>query len=157
MTPAAGSSGRLVIGIGNALRGDDAVGLAAARRVREASPAGVTVLEESGDGTALMEAWDGADVVVLIDAVRSGAAPGTIHRLDARAGPLPTGFFPSSTHAIGPVGAVELSRALGRLPRRLIVYGIEGRTFAVGTALSPDVEAAVRVVVDRVLRELDEE
>ncbi len=155
MTSAGSSPGKLVVGIGNPLRGDDAAGLVAARQVRAAHPDGVTVLEESSDGTALMEAWDGADTVILVDAVRSGAVPGTVHRLDAGAGPLPAGYFSCSTHAIGPAEAIELSRALGRLPRRLVVYGIEGRTFAVGAALSPEVEAAAGEVAGRVLRELD--
>ena len=156
MTPHASSSGVLVIGIGNQFRGDDAVGLTVARRVQEASPNGVTVREESGGGTALMETWQGADTVILVDAVSSGAPPGTIHRLDAQAQPIPARFFHYSTHAFGLAEAVELARALNRLPQRLVVYGIESKMFAAGAPLSPEVEAAAWQVVQRVLQELQE-
>ena len=49
----------------------------------------------------------------------------------------------SSTHAFGVADAVELARALGRLPGRLDVYAIEGASFAAGDRLSPAVERAV--------------
>jgi hydrogenase maturation protease len=140
----------LIIGIGNADRGDDAAGLIVVRRLRddrERSPerraAPAAMIEASGEGTALIEAWRSADTVILIDAVDSGAAPGTIRRLEAHARPIPTNVRCTSTHANGVAEAIELARALGWLPRRLIVYGIEGRSFAVGAGLSPEVERAV--------------
>src|ERR1035437_8359703 len=95
----AAQPGIVVIGVGNEYRSDDGAGIAVARRLRALFPTGVTILEESGEGTALMEAWQGAAWVMLVDAVRSGASPGTIHHLDARAAPLPMGFFHYSTHA----------------------------------------------------------
>jgi hydrogenase maturation protease len=144
----------LIIGLGNEYRRDDAVGLIVARRLREAAPESVRVLEESGEGAGLMESWQDADAVFLIDAVHSGAKPGTVHRLDAHAQPIARKFFRFSTHAFGLAEAVELARALGRLPPRLIVYGVEGKSFEAGVGLSPEVEAAVQAVVERVLGEL---
>jgi hydrogenase maturation protease len=70
------------------------------------------ILEATGEGTALLESWKGADTVILIDAVASGAYPGTIHRLDARAQLLPAGFLHTSSHAFGVAQGVELARAL---------------------------------------------
>ena len=151
---ALGRSRTLVIGLGNEYRRDDAVGLVVARRLREAAPASVLVLEETGEGASLLESWQDADTVILIDAVQSGAAPGTVHRLDASAKPIAREFFRFSTHAFGLAEAVELARALGRLPPRLIVYGIEGKSFEAGVGLSPEVEAAAQVVVEWVLGEL---
>jgi hydrogenase maturation protease len=146
----------MVIGIGNAYRGDAVVGLIVARRVREERLRNMTVLEESGEGTVLMDAWKDADRVILIDAVHSQAEPGTIHRLDARAQPILAGFFRYSTHAFGVAEAVGLARALDRLPPSLIVYGIEGKNYQAGGPLSPEVEAAVRQVVERVCRDIQE-
>ena len=151
---ALGRSPTLVIGLGNEYRRDDAVGLVVARRLKEAAPESVLVLEETGEGASLLESWQDAGTVILIDAVQSGAAPGTVHRLDARAQPIAKKFFRFSTHAFGLAEAVELARALGRLPPRLIVYGVEGRSFEAGVGLSPEVGAAVEVVVERVLEEL---
>ena len=148
--------GIVVIGVGNEYRGDDGSGIAVARRLRERFPAGVTILEESGEGAALMEAWQGATWVMLLDAVRSGALPGTIHRMDAHAAPLPAGFFRYSTHAFSVAEAVELARSLGQLPPRVIVYGIEGDNFDLGAGLSHSVEAAVAAVVEQAAEEVRE-
>ncbi len=144
----------VIIGVGNEYRSDDGAGLAVARRLRELFPTGVTILEESGEGAALMQAWQGATWVMLVDAVRSGAPPGTIHRLDARAAPLPLGFFHYSTHAFSVAEAVELARSLDELPAHLVVWGIEGTNFAAGAGLSPAVEQAVEEVVERVTQEV---
>jgi hydrogenase maturation protease len=135
----------IVIGVGNELRRDDAAGIVAARRL---SARGLAALEHGGEPAGLVELWAGADEVVLIDAVSSGAPPGTIHRLDASASPLPRELLVCSTHALGMGGAVELARALGRLPPRVLVYGIEGRDFAAGVGLSAEVERAVGELVE---------
>ena len=142
----------MVIGVGNALRGDDGVGLEVARRVRERTDVAVRELE--GEGVGLLDAWADARAVLLIDGVRSGAAPGTLHRVDATDHPLPAELRGStSTHALGVAEAIELARALGRLPDRLVVYGVEGARFDTGAGLSPQVAAAVDGVADAVLRE----
>ena len=132
----------LIIGVGNPFRSDDAAGLEVARRLREKNICGTTILEHGGEGADLLEVWKGAQEVIVIDAVQSGAAPGTVHRIDAVAEKLP-GWVPrGSTHALGVAEAVELARALGELPPRMILYGIEGRNFAAGTELSPEVARA---------------
>jgi hydrogenase maturation protease len=134
----------IVIGVGNAWRGDDGAGLAVARRLRELHLKDVEVREVEGDASALMEAWAGADRVVVVDAAQSGAPPGTVRRFDARAEPLPAQLLRSSTHAFGVPDAIELARALGRLPHALDVYAIEGESFVAGDRLSPAVERAVQ-------------
>jgi hydrogenase maturation protease len=143
----------LIIGIGNEYRGDDAVGLIVARRLRERLSDSVKVLEQTGDGAALMEAWRGVERVIVIDAVASGAAPGAIHRFDANTRPIPKNAFRCSTHAFGVAEAIELSRALTRLPRSLMVYGIEGKNFAAGVGISPEVEKATCDAINQVFAE----
>jgi hydrogenase maturation protease len=115
----------------------------------------IEVREASGEGAALMDAWQGAEAVVMIYAEHSGGAPGTIHRLDAHTGPIPSQFFHYSTHAFSVAEAVELARALDQLPPRLIIYGIEGRTFESGAPLSPEVAQAAHEVAARVRQEVD--
>lgn len=148
------SSAIVVIGIGNALCGDDAVGLVVARKLKEKARAEVRIVEARGETTALIEVWKDADTVILIDAVRSGARPGTIHRLDVHAEPIPASVAPHSTHALGVVEAIELARTLHQLPSRLTLYGIEGQNFEAGAGLSPEVEKAVREVTERVVQEV---
>ena len=101
-----------------------------------------------------MDAWQDAQSVILVDAVQSGAAPGTIHRLDASSVPVPSRFFHYSTHAFSVAEAVELARALGQLPPRLILYGIEGRDFSSGEELSPEVAGAVNELIALVRQEI---
>lgn len=138
----------VVIGVGNELRGDDGAGLEAVRRVRESElPASVTVHLHEGEAVGLLELWDGADAAVLVDTVRSGAPPGTIHRLDASQVPLPSPVRRSSSHTIGIAEAIELARALGTLPTGILLYGVEGRQFEAGTELSDEVAAALDPLV----------
>jgi hydrogenase maturation protease len=144
----------LVAGIGNIMRGDDAAGLVAACRIAETDLDGVTILEEDGPLDLLLDSWLSYDLVILIDAVHSGAPSGTIFRFDARTEPLPA-IFPAqiSSHGMGIPEAVELARALDQLPPGLIVYGIEGQEFEAGAGLTAAVEAAVDDVVERVTEE----
>jgi hydrogenase maturation protease len=144
----------LLAGLGNDYRGDDAVGLVVARRLKAIGGDNVRVVEESGEGATLIEAWKGADLVILIDAVHSGGVAGTIHRFDAETQPIPSRFFHYSTHAFSVAEAVELARALDQLPAKLIVYGIEGKTFDSGIGLSAEAEAAADEVLRRVREEV---
>jgi len=137
-----------LVGVGNRWRGDDGAGLEVASILARRAPAGVSVLEHEHEPVDLIEAFDGASTVWLIDAVRSGAAPGTLHRFDASERPLPAELFSVSTHHLGLADAVELARALKRLPGRVIVHGIEGGSFAAGGELTPAVAAATRTLAD---------
>jgi hydrogenase maturation protease len=143
-----------VIGIGNAWGGDDAAGLVVAQRLRGTLPQEVEVLEREGEPSALIDSWQGADALWLVDAISSGAAPGTLHRVNASEEELPAAVFRGSTHHLGLAEAVELARALGRLPGRTVVYGIEGASFDAGDELSPEVEAAVERIAAVVRKEV---
>jgi hydrogenase maturation protease len=130
------------------------VGPAVARAVADLALESVTVLEHSSEGAGLLEMWEGRDMVILVDAVSSGGMPGTVHRLDACATPIPVGLFHHSSHAFGVAEAVELGRAVGRLPPRLLVYGVVGERFASGNGLTGAVEGAVSGVVDCIVRDV---
>jgi len=128
---------RVVIGVGNPFRCDDAAGLEVARRLQS-----VAAHESSLGGFELMDLWQEADEVIIVDATHSGAPPGTIHCFDPLAQPLPSGAFASS-HTIGVVETIEMARQLGRLPGSMAVYGIEAESVATGTTISPPVAAAI--------------
>lgn len=141
----------LIIGCGNRERGDDAAGILVAERLRALA---IHADIRAGEASELMKAWRDAAEVIVIDCVVSGATPGTVHVWD---GQHPIGFGRSSgsTHGLGVGEAIELSRALGCLPERLRVYGIEGKRFEIGSEVSPEVERAVEAVVQRIVRELE--
>jgi hydrogenase maturation protease len=149
-----GDVSAVVIGVGNDFRGDDGVGLATARALRASAPDDVTVVELEGEATSLLEVWDGHDLAIVVDAVKGDKPAGYVYRFDALVNHPPRELFRFSTHAFGVSAAIELGRALGRLPNRLLVYGIEGDNFEAGTALTPEVERAVAEATARVLHEV---
>jgi hydrogenase maturation protease len=138
----------MVIGLGNEFRRDDAVGLIAVRRLRNN---GLAAEEHEADLAALMDRWRAGGGVILIDAVWSGAEPGTIHYFDISVAPLDRERFKSSTHALGLADAVELSRALGTLPPHVYLFGVEVRDVSTGVGLSPEVEGALPVLINEVV------
>lgn len=146
---------RVVIGIGNPDRGDDAAGRALARALRAELPADVAIAECDGEATALLSLLEDARTAVLVDAALSGAPPGSVRRFEVERAPLPAEDFALSSHGIGLSQALELARALGRLPARCTVYAIEGERFEAGAPLSPAVAAAVGEVAGMVRADLE--
>ena len=148
----------LVIGVGNRLRGDDGASWGVVRRVRERGTlTGIEVSEQLCEPDDLLEAWQGWDAVVLVDTMSSGEPPGTILRFDVSGEPLPSRLRGSvSTHGFGLRDAIELGRALHRLPRRVIVFAVEGRHFEAGATPSGEVKAAVAPLARAVLQEARE-
>jgi|SRR5581483_1739009 len=135
-----------IIGFGNPQRGDDAAGVIVAERLRAQSLDTVTV---TGDALELVEAWQGTDELILVDAVVTGAPAGTIHVWHGKEA-LPALTTPTSTHGIGLLQALELADTLHRLPPHLSIWGIEGQAFDVGSEMSPAVETAVEEVARRI-------
>ena len=151
----------LVVGLGRGDRTDDGVGPAVARAVaaRLRGRGEVQVCAEE-DPTALLDLWEDHDHVVLVDAVVTGGPAGTLHRLDlgADAPSLPSeswaGTGRAGTHGFGLATAVELGRALGRLPERVVVIGIEAGNLDLGDELSPAVAAVVEEAAALVAKEV---
>jgi hydrogenase maturation protease len=143
-----------VIGIGRRERGDDSVGREVARRLAASPPEGVWVTECAGEFATLLELWEGARAVIVVDALQGGRPPGTLMRIDAHVEPLPVPAS-SSTHGFGLAEAVEIARALRRLPEVLVVHGVEGARFEAGEALSPAVAAAVEPLTAAVRQEAE--
>lgn len=138
--------------LGAEYRGDDAVGPLVGERLRAA---GVDVLDCGDEPTRLIERFAGLDLAILVDAVRSGAAPGTVHRVEAHEGALPRDLGLASTHAVSVADALALAYALGRAPRQVVIVGIEGRAFGMGDPLTPEVERAIGVAAREVLQMLE--
>lgn len=146
-------TGALVAGIGTADRRDDGVGRvvasSAARRAGISAQARFALFAAPLD---LIASWEGAELVVVVDAIRSGRAPGTVLTVPF-AGLELGGARPSSTHGLGVAETLRLAAALGRAPRHGFLVGIAGEEFGPGRGLSARVESAVPEAVDRV-REL---
>lgn len=140
----------LVLGVGNMDRGDDGVGRLVVRALPAETQAPCSVQETNGDAAAMLAAFSGYNAVVIVDAVQTGAEPGEIFVWDVSQRALPVGIQCASTHALGVASAIELARALGTLPAKTYVIGIESTQFTPGCRVSPQVFAAVESAVDRI-------
>lgn len=144
----------IVIGIGNPDRGDDAAGRLVAQRLSDLLSPIIAVVELDGEVTSLLSHLEGASAAWLIDACQSGASAGTIRRFDAGTTALPKDLRDFSTHVLGLAEAVELARALGRLPRHCTIYAIEGACFEHGAPIQPAVADAVEIAAKRIADEI---
>lgn len=154
MATTVGPSDTLIIGLGNDFRGDDAVGLEVARRLKALVPDGLNVIEVGGDPMSAIDMWSTAETVIVIDAVMSGVEPGTVHKHDVTDASLPSAMGSVSTHFFGLGELIELARAVGKFPRRLVVQGIEGQDFGIGAQISDVCRVSIDRVVDAVLEEV---
>lgn len=139
----------LVVGLGHPDRGDDGIGAA----VVAALPAAIDTVELQ-DPSGLLESFEGRDLVIAVDAARFGAPAGTVRRLDTGVGlpPLAMGRrVPPSSHALELETVVELARALGLLPARLVVLAVAAELFQPGAPLTPEAARAVSAVAAMVL------
>jgi hydrogenase maturation protease len=149
----------LILGLGNPIVSDDAVGLrvAEALRARLAGRADVEVSEDYRGGLRLMERMAGYDRAIIIDAIQTGAPAGTVRRLAA--GDVPTQRSASS-HDVNLPTALELGRRAGLpLPADadVVLIAVEAADIInFGETLTPAVEAAVPRAVEEALRVLDD-
>ncbi len=149
-----------VIGIGQSLRGDDAAGLATVRRWQENNPQtanrqNVRVELSELPGLGLLDLLEGAQAAILVDAVRSGATPGTIHRL--RLEELSAFSAGSKTsHGWGVAETLELERLLNPDRKRIAIrlIGIEAGQIQISNELSPAVLAALPSACEAVQEEI---
>ncbi len=149
----------VVVGMGSEYRRDDGAGQAVADEV-VASRQDVPRLGPIAEPLDLLGLWDGADLAVVIDAVRSDAEPGTVQLIelgdatDGRPDAGPPGT--TSTHGIGLAGVLRLAHAVGSAPQRVVVVGIEGDDFGQGTGLTEAVSRAVPHAARHVIELIEE-
>ncbi|MEU1283473.1 hydrogenase maturation protease [Kitasatospora sp. NPDC005856] len=151
----------VVIGVGNEYRRDDGAAVAVLAELSTAGLAADRLTLCDGESSRLMELWDGADLAVVVDALRvDPGEPGRIHRVSVDADRLPAdapadGTAAAGTHGLGLGYGVALAAALGRLPRELLIVAVEGADFSIGEGLSPAVAAAVPRLVAEVRGAVD--
>jgi hydrogenase maturation protease len=144
----------VVIGVGNEFRRDDGAGPQLVAGLRQRAPADVEFRVSDGDPAGIIEAWDGAALAIVVDAVRiDPTAPGRLYRLILDPDDLIPGSAVSS-HGLGLGEAIGLAQVLGRMPARLIVHAVEAGDVGPGTGLTPAVAAATARLAAAVLRDL---
>ena len=147
----------MVIGVGNEFRRDDGAGPAVVAKLRDLAPPGVELVTMDGEPTRLIEAWTGAALAVVVDAVRAEPPhPGTVHRfvVDRPGTRGSRAARTASSHGLGLDDAIALALALDRMPARLIVHAIEAADLTQGTGLTLAVAAAIDIVASAILDDL---
>lgn len=149
------SPATLVLGLGNVLLRDEAVGVWVVEELRRRFefPAAVTLLEGGTLGLDLLPRLEGVDRLLLIDVVRAGGAPGEVTRLEGGAVPAVLDHK-VSPHQVGLKDLLATARLVGREPSKVVLWGVEPGVLEPGTGFSPPVAAALPRVTAAVLDEL---
>jgi hydrogenase maturation protease len=143
-----------VIGLGNPDRADDAVGILVVRALRGRTPPDVALLEDKDGPLFVLEQFGKFDALILVDAVRSGAAAGTVQCFNGRQIPPSVRARAVSSHTLCVHDVLGLGEALGTLPEVVWVVGIEAARFEPGAPPSPEMERAVEVAAEAVLEQI---
>ncbi len=151
MQPTDTASKILLLGLGNDILTDDAIGLLLVRKLRDelAADPRLDVRETQEMGLALLDFLSGYREVVLVDAIQTGRVPpGTVHELDAAGLKSLTGRTP---HFLGVGETLALGQQLGLpMPARVRIFAVEvADAHTLGTQLSPDLEAAFPAILVR--------
>ena len=144
-----------IIGVGSPF-GDDRLGWVAVETLQRsaalaaAGGGSISFAVLDRPGALLLAHWHDADRVIVVDAVRSGAPPGTRHRLEPGKWAATESV---SSHGFGLASALELARALGDLPPHLVLYGIEIDPTCSGFSLSEPVRRSLPDLIQEIERE----
>jgi len=145
---------RLVLGLGNVLLKDEGVGVRVVEALRALPlPPGIDLCDGGTASLALLDVLDGRQKIVVVDAVDTGAVPGTIVRLTA-ADFLARPAVRVSLHELGFAETLQAAQRMGLTPAELVILGVQPRTVACGLDLSPQLAARIPHLVDLVLGEL---
>lgn len=139
-----------ILGIGSP-SGDDQAGwlvIDALHALGCANGMGVVTGKLDRPGAGLVALLDDAEHAILVDAMQSGSSPGTLHCFNPADGPLPVAEL--SSHGFGVLAALALAQALGSLPPRVEVYGIEIASAQPGDAVSAPVRLAIHALAERI-------
>jgi hydrogenase maturation protease len=144
----------VILGVGNLLLSDEGVGVHVANELMKMSlPPEISVVEGGTDGFGLLNIIKEADRLIVIDAVRGDAAPGSIYRFDVgEVRNCPSGFK-TSVHQIGILEVLDLSELIGKTPYTTII-GVEPKSLEMGMELSPEIKAKIPRVIELIMDEL---
>lgn len=146
----------VVLGVGNLLMSDEGVGVhcVQALAAQGGIPDGVRLVDGGTSTQELLEDLENLERLIIVDAVRAGAAPGTVLRLEGRA--VPSAFTTKlSPHQLGIADLLATLTFLGRAPRHVLLLGVEPELLALGLELSPTVAARLPALCQQVRAELE--
>ena len=145
----------IILGIGNILLSDEGIGVHVANELfKRELPENVSVVEGGTDGFRLLNVITEADRLIVIDAVRGSAEPGSIYRFDIDDVKRCPSGFKTSVHQIGILEVIDLSGLIGKTPHTTII-GIEPKSLEMGMELSPEIREIIPRIIDIVFDEIN--
>jgi len=145
----------VVLGIGNTILSDEAAGVRAAEALEQGwlLPPEVQVIDGGTSGMEMIEDLESADLLIVLDVVKAGKAPGTLVRIAGDAVPK---FFRRklSPHQIGLPDVLASLELLGTMPGEIIVHGVEPVSLELGTEMTQTVAAAVPLLAQQAAADL---
>jgi hydrogenase maturation protease len=144
----------LILGLGNPLCSDDGLGVEAVARLRRGfdAPEGVRVLDGGTLGLSLLPEFETTERAILVDAVRDAAPVGSPVRLEGDE-VAPAAAARLSPHQVGVADLLDAARWLERYPERVLLLGLVPGSIELGLERSPEVEANLPDLVERVVEE----
>ncbi len=148
----------VILGMGNILLKDEGVGIHAIRALQNSPlPANVDLeIVDGGTSTNILYLLDGADRLIIIDAVNGGGEPGTIYRFRPNDIEL-EGQSVLSMHQIGLLEDLEMMECTGDRPKETVIVGVEPKEMGLGLELSSELEQKIPQITELVLEEIREE
>jgi hydrogenase maturation protease len=144
-----------VLGLGNLMRTDDAVGMQTVCAIRDHGrlPKDIQIVEGGTLGLDLLDKIYGTTHLLALDAVDIGAVPGTLVRFerDELAG-LP---IAKSVHLLGFSDLIDVLRLMDAAPAEIVLLGVQPESTDWGTVLTPPVDAARSELVKAALKQIE--
>lgn len=146
----------LILGVGNPLLGDDAIGILAVQALqdRDDLPPHVTVIDGGTDGLGLIPVMEAYRRVILVDAVPMGLEPGTIRRFTWGEIKLNVQQRMFSLHETGMAEALILAETLGCLPPEVVFYGVQPHNMEWDQPVSEAVQRALPALLEALIHEV---
>ncbi len=145
----------VILGAGNELLGDEGVGVHAARALQTELPPTEDTVEVIDAGTCpdICYMVEGADKLVIVDAVRGGCEPGTIYRFTPDEIEADRGVV-ASVHELGLLENLSLMALVDGKPRETVIIGVEPAELKPGLELSRRLQNRMPRILETVLREI---
>jgi hydrogenase maturation protease len=145
----------VVLGIGNTILSDEAAGVRAVEALEQSYgiPPNVQVIDGGTSGMEMIEDLSDLDFLIVIDVVKTGAAPGTVVRIAGDEIPV---FFRRklSPHQIALPDVLASLELLDAMPKEIVVLGVEPVSLELGMEMTPTVAQTIPHLVAMAVTEL---
>lgn len=146
----------LVLGIGNLVMSDDGAGVHVVRKLLETYrfPENVKVVDGGTLGLDLLPMLENVTNLILVDAVNTGAPPGTLVRMYGEELPIAL-ETKVSPHQMGLKDLLAVSELMGHKPCEMVLIGVQAGSVEMGTEMTAEVNATIDGMILNILVELD--